>query len=152
MKTEKYLNSIGEQIDLTVDVYTRPNLRSGDASEMLLFTGKDKLAAMFDDCVVCKKTKNIDLIYPERWLNFLELRALTLKIQKCFPLILKVYIKTHSVYIIQCVHKGHIRICDDSSKYSEIYDEKNIVNARYCDQYNNKPILPLTFVTPKFGE
>ena len=129
-KSEKYLNQKGEQIDFTVHVTTRPNLRDG-VGEMLMYRGKNILETMFDKCVVDPSITQFDMEYPERWANILELRAIPDRMLVCFPNLQKAYIKTHSVYIIQCVHSQHIGIADDASKYPE--KDYGDLNTRYCD-------------------
>lgn len=128
MKSEHYLNSKGEQYDLTVKVYTRPNLR-GSETEMLMYMGKLILDNLFDKCKVDESTKSFHLEYPERWANILELRALITRIPILYPNIEKVSITTHSVYIVQCVHSKHIGIYDNPSEYPE-KDYENL-SVRY---------------------
>ena len=129
-KSKHYLNSKGEQIDFTVDVYTRPNLRC-PTGEMFAYMGKNILEIMFDKLTIDKSIKSFHLEYPERWANILELRAIPIRMISCFPNLERVTIKTHSVYIIQCVVAEHIRICDDASKYEEVgYGD---ITKRYCD-------------------
>ncbi len=50
-KSPHYVNSKGEEIDFTVQVATRPNLRDG-RSYMFVYRGKSILEQMFDKCEV----------------------------------------------------------------------------------------------------
>jgi hypothetical protein len=118
MKSENYINGKGEQYDLHVKVYTRPNLR-GSETEMLMYMGKQILNNLFDIREVDEHTTSFHLEYPERWANIVELRALITRIPILYPNIQRVTITTHSVYIIQCVNREHIGIYDDPSKYPE---------------------------------
>lgn len=125
-KSDLYKNSKGEQIDFTLKVYTRPNLR-GSEGEMLMYMGKHLLETMFDKCVVDEKITDAHIEYPDRWCNILELRAIPDRMLVCFPNLTKMTITTHSVYIIQCVHAQHIRIYDDPSEYPEkSYDDLTV--------------------------
>lgn len=114
-KSDKYINSKGDQIDFTLEVFTRPNLRDGQR-EMLMYQGKPYLEIMFDQCTLDEKVKSIHMEYPERWCNLIEQRAIPDRILVCFPNLEKITIRTHSVYIIQCVHAEHIRIYDSEAK------------------------------------
>jgi len=87
---------------------------------------------MFDKCVVDPSITRFDMEYPERWANILELRAIPDRMIICFPNLQKVYIKTHSVYIIQCVHSQHIGIIDKAEKYPE--KDYRDLKIRYCDE------------------
>ncbi len=129
MKSENYINSKGEQIDFQVDVYTRPNLRD-ETGAMLAYVGKNILEIMFDQCKIDKTITSFSLEYPERWANILEQRAIPDRMMVCFPNLKKAYIKTHSVYIIQCVHNGHILVYHPKEEYEE-KEYKNL-KVRYC--------------------
>ena len=118
MKSEHYLNSKGEQIDFTVKVYTRPNLRDG-VNEFLMYMGKAQLETMFDKCVIDPTVKTIHFEYPERWANILEQRAIPERMLVCFPNLEQVVIVTHSVYIIQCVLCGHVLVYGNPEDYPE---------------------------------
>ena len=118
MKSEHYINGKGEHYDFHVKVYTRPNLR-GSETEMLMYMGKHILDNLFDIRKVDEHTTSFHLEYPERWANLPELRAIVTRIPILYPNIQSVTITTHSVYIIQCVHKKHISVYDDPSKYPE---------------------------------
>lgn len=119
----------GEQYDLTVRVFTRPNLREGEG-EMMMYMGKGVLDNIFDICKVDEKTTSIHFEYPERWANILELRALVYRIPILYPNIKKVTIVTHSVYIIQCVQSEHIRVYDNPSEYPD--GGYSDLTVRYC--------------------
>lgn len=145
-KSDNYINSKGEQIDFTVHVTTRPNLRDG-VGEMLMCRGRKILETMFDECKIDPKVTKFDMEYPERWANILELRAISSRMLVCFPNLKAAYIKTHSVYIIQCVNKEHIGICDNPDKYPD--KDYTDINTRYCNGPNE--LKGLWTMTPSEG-
>ena len=145
-KSDKYLNSKGQQIDFTVHVTTRPNLRDG-IGEYLMYRGKNILEIMFDACAIDPTITQFDMEYPERWANIIELRAISTRMLTCFPNLKQAYIKTHSVYIIQCVNKEHIGILDDPDKYPE--KDYGDIDTRYCD--GNNKLTGLWSMTPSDG-
>ena len=123
----EYKNSKGNAVDVHVLVFTRPNLRDDD---MFTHIGFGVLENLFDLGKVDFGTTSITLMYPERWTNILEQRAIMDRIFVLYPNIEKLRITTHSVYIIQCTHNGCIGICDTASDYPE-KDYKN-PDVRYC--------------------
>lgn len=82
-----------------VVVYTRPNLRN---DEMTLYIGSNVCGNIFDKREISDSTGDILLMYPERFLNILEQRALSTLFWYFYPKAKHVKIITHSVYIIQC--------------------------------------------------
>ena len=102
---------------LRVFITTRPNLRH---DEMFTHIGYGILDDLFDN-----QDKNlsglteIDLQYPERWLNILEQRSLFDVVKIRCPNIQKIDILTHSVYIIQCTPRECCYIIDDANLYPE---------------------------------
>lgn len=128
-KSKHYLNSNGEPYDFLLYVYTRPNLRDYE-NQMKMCMGQHIIYNLFDTLKVDGETKSFHIEYPERWTNILELRALPERIPKLYPNIERVSITTHSVYIIQCVHKEHIAIMDNPDDYPE----KNVadITTRCC--------------------
>lgn len=100
--------------DLTLYVYKRPNLRSYSV-EMEAFMGLNVLRDLYDNM----KENDVDSLYlsfPERWLNILELRQLPDRLVKYCPNLKIVTIKTHSVYLIQCVRSEYIKIIHHDEK------------------------------------
>ncbi len=136
MKSSRYINGKGNQYSFLVNVYTRPNLR-GSVSEMIMYQGQPYLRKMFDEGVSDPLIKNIHFEYPERWANILELRAMPERIPVTFPNIEEVTITTHSVYIIQCVHSQHIRVCDDSSLFQEVKNGYSDLSVKYAPAPSN---------------
>jgi hypothetical protein len=133
-KSHNYVNSKGEEIDFTVQVATRPNLRDGT---MFVYRGKSILEQMFDKCEVDPSVEEFDLEYPERWANLLELRALPDRMLVCFPNLKKVFIQTHSVYLIQSVRNGHVfleQLLDNDGNKITCYNEGKATDLtkRYC--------------------
>jgi hypothetical protein len=134
-KSQHYINAHGEEIDFTVQVATRPNLRDS-ISYMFQYRGKNVLEQMFDKCEVDLTVEKFDLEYPERWANLLELRAIPERMLVCFPNLKSVFIQTHSVYLIQSVHNGHVFIEKLMGEEGNevIYDEGDPkdLTKRYC--------------------
>lgn len=119
---------------LTVHTVTRPNLRT---DEFFVFVGQLFLIELFDTNKDMSEYKEVSLIYPERWLNILELRVLFEVVKIKCPFLEKLYIKTHSAFILQCSPKGTVFVIDHPSDYPEIKYE---LGVRYCpkDNYNGK--------------
>lgn len=119
-------NSKGKEVDLLVQVYTRPNLRSDD---MLVYIGQQICRNCFDDFKIDQKTDKVYIEYPERWCNILELRQLVKRILDYYPNVIEIVIKTHSVYVIQCTRAEQIRIYDKNGDYPE---KEVSPKTRYC--------------------
>lgn len=111
---------------LNVLTFTRPNLRD---DEMFAYIGQSFLSELFDSEKDLTDTKEIQLLYPERWLNILEQRALLEAISQRCPNVEKITITTHSVYIMQCTPNGCLFVCDKASDYPET---KYVPGVRYC--------------------
>ena len=116
-----YINAKGTPIDLTVKVWTRPNLREG-VHEMRLYTGKAFLDNIFDKKIVDPTVTKVWVYYPETWCNIPELQSLMDWIPKFYPNVTKIDIETHSVYIIQTVRSSQIGIYDKHSDFPQQYD------------------------------
>lgn len=149
-KSHHYVNSKGEEIDFTVQVATRPNLRDG-ISYMFQYRGKSILEQMFDKCEVDPSVEEFDLEYPERWANLLELRAIPDRMLVCFPNLRKVLVQTHSVYLVQSVHNGHVfveQLLDEDGNKITYYDEGNATDLtkRYCPP--NRECKGLMVISP----
>ena len=114
----EYVNANGTPIDLTVKVWTRPNLREG-VHEMRLYMGKAFLDNIFDKKIVDQTVTKVWAYYPETWCNIPELQALVEWIPKFYPNVTKVDIETHSVYIIQTVRASQIGIYDKHSDFPQ---------------------------------
>ena len=128
MMTQERLTEV-----LKVLTYTRPNLRD---DEMFAYVGQLLLSELFDSDKDLTDTKQIQLLYPERWLNILEQRALFEAIKVRCPNVESIKITTHSVYIMQCTPNGCLFLCDKASDYPET---KYAPGVRYCP-----PIKPDT--------
>jgi hypothetical protein len=92
-----------------VMVYPRPNLRR-DTWET--HRGFHILSQLFEEeePKIDTTIKEVDLHFPERWINIVEQYALFYRIGRYFPHIEELVIKTHSVSIIQCMRKEYIRV------------------------------------------
>ena len=109
---------------LKVYTKTRPNLRDG---ELFIYVGQLFLSRLFDNQDYdLTDTKEVTLMYPERWLNLLEQRMLFYFVMDRCPNLTSLIIHTHSVYIIQCTPNGCLWITDDSSKYPERKYERGV--------------------------
>ncbi len=111
-------NNNGNNVELLVHIFTRPNLRC-ESDEFLMYQGQQILRNIFDERVVNTSIKEIYLHYPERWTNIIEQRMIYGRILQYYPNVEKIKITTHSVYIVQCTESACCRICDDASKYPE---------------------------------
>jgi hypothetical protein len=127
MKSDLYKNQTGDEVDFTLSVFTRPNFRDG-TREMFMYIGKSIIDNVFEKKQIDLTTTEISIEYPETWCNIIELRLLVDRIFKYYPNLKKLHIKTHSVYIIQCVYGKHILIHDNNiqEKFSE-------TTERQCD-------------------
>lgn len=114
----EYVNANGTPIDLTVKVWTRPNLREG-VHEMRLYMGKAFLDNIFDKKIVDQNVTKVWAYYPETWCNIPELQSLVEWIPKFYPNVTKIDIETHSVYIIQTVRSSQIGIYDKHSDFPQ---------------------------------
>lgn len=128
MKSNHFRNSKGEQVDFTLYVNQRPNLRN---DEMLAYVGIVNLREMFDECKVNPNTTSITLQYPERWANILELRAIPQRMLAIYPNLTHATITTHSVYIVQCVNKEHILVDSTAKDYPE--KDYGDITVRYAE-------------------
>ena len=93
---------VDRDIDLKVYVYRRPHLRDHNL-EFEFHIGMNVLQGLFDEMRMMPEITEVSLSFPENWLNIIEQRALFQRLGHYCPNLKKVQIKTHSVYIIQCV-------------------------------------------------
>jgi hypothetical protein len=91
--------------DLTVYITRRPHMRC-ESLEYELHMGRTVLENIFDREVVDETKTEVYLSYPERWCNIVEERSIYPRLQRYYPNLKKVTIKTQSVYIIQCTPAG----------------------------------------------
>lgn len=95
---------------LTVVVFKRPNMFEVHDSYFNM-SGYLDLKGLFTNPKFYPLTKSLTLYYPERFLNLLEQRELTARLEaKGYE---KVLIVTHSVYILQTVKSSDIRVVND---------------------------------------
>ena len=130
MKNSAYKNKKGQEIDLYVKVFTRPNLRDGE-HEMFLYVGRPILENIFDKKLINENVKEIYIRYPETWCNIPELQCLMDWIPHFYPNVEKIDIETHSVYIIQNVRADQIRIHDNPADYPA---SNNKPTDRFCPE------------------
>ena len=124
-KNPRYKNAKNKDIDLTVFISVRPNLRDETAA----YVGFSILENLFDICKVDRITTSITLIYPERWCNVVEQRAILERIKLLYPNVERVTMTTNCPQII-----GEVpAICAliDSGKGYEKFDAKNL-KTRAC--------------------
>ncbi len=91
--------------EISVHIHRRPYMRC-DNLEMELYVGQGILRNLFDRMKVDTTTTQIQLSFPERWCNIVEERSIYDRLQKYYPNLEKVFIKTQSVYIIQSTPAG----------------------------------------------
>lgn len=148
-KSPHYVNAQGQEIDFTVQVATRPNLRDS-ISYMFQYRGKNILEQMFDKCEVDLTVEEFDLEYPERWANLLELMAIPERMVVCFPNLKSVFIQTHSVYLIQSVRNGHVFVeklmDEEGNKVTYDGGDPKDLTKRYCPP--NREFKGLLVATP----
>lgn len=107
----------GVVMEIECRIYTRPDFLDGDF-EYEGYVGINHLRNCFKTkrveqiCDPVYKTNTITLSFPERWLNVLEQRSLTDRVKKYYPTCDRLIIKTHSVYIIQTIHKEECFMMD----------------------------------------
>lgn len=90
------------EIDLTVYVFRRPNMRD-ESLEYELHMGRRILDNIFDGPFIVDETvKELFFSFPENWTNIIEQRCLFQRLFHYYPNLKKLTIKTQSVYIIQC--------------------------------------------------
>lgn len=98
--------------ELKVLIYRRPDMMD-ESLEYELYMGINELRNMFKDEIVDEKKTELFFSFPERWLNVIQERSLYMRIQKFYPNVKKVTIKTHSVYIIQTTRQDECLIVDE---------------------------------------
>ncbi len=129
--TESQFNILRDSVfpphRLFVSIYTRPNLKDGN--HFFMMTGLKQIEDAFSGEFIYVNQKQYYMEYPERWLNIIEQRSLFSLLYLTFPNSC-FHIKTHSVYIIQCIHKVSCGIMD------EAFSDNDCVN--YQDFINNK--------------
>ena len=91
--------------EIVVQIHRRPHMRC-DNLEMELYAGQGILRNLFDRMEVDKSTTIVQFSFPERWCNIVEERSIYDRLQKYYPNLKKVIIKTQSVYIIQSTPAG----------------------------------------------
>lgn len=109
--------------DLQVYVYRRANMLD-ESLEYELYMGTHHLRRMFIDEKVDESTTELFFSFPERWLNIIQERSLYIRIQKFFPNVKKVVIKTQSVFIIQNTKSDCVQIVvTDEEQGQSLYQE-----------------------------
>jgi hypothetical protein len=83
--------------------YRSPNFLS-DEFECEQYIGKFILKNIFShNPKVCERVTDISLYFPERWINCIECQELFPRIQKYYPDLKRLFVKTHAPSIITCV-------------------------------------------------
>lgn len=106
------------KFDLTVLIYRRPDMMD-ESLEYELYMGMAQLKNMFNEEKIDEKTTELFFSFPERWLNIIQERCLYQRIEKFYPNVKKVTIKTHSVYIIQATKSENCLIVDEGGPMME---------------------------------
>jgi hypothetical protein len=127
---------VHEDCDLLVHVYTRPNLRDGGL-EYESFMGRNVLDALFnyEEPKVQNNVSKLFLSFPERWLNIIEQRSLYTRLKAYCPNLRELFIKTHSVYIVQCTHRQCIRIIKTGS--DKDLCQESVIGTLFAEQVDN---------------
>lgn len=108
----------GYPFELKMYVFTRPNLRDAGL-DMERFLGGGVLNSIFDKMEQRPDVTDLFLSFPESRLNILEQRALFPRLARYCPNLKEVTVKTHSVYIVQCVDAKNIGIVDSAGDIPE---------------------------------
>lgn len=95
-------------------IYRRPNFLSLDF-EYEQYMGTKILRNLFSEQATVGADTSILLTFPERWLNVVECHQLFPRLQKYYPNLKKLFIKTHSPLIVTNV----------PSKYACLLHEEN---------------------------
>lgn len=112
--------------DLVVHIYRRPFMRC-DNLEMELYVGQGILRNLFDEMRVDETTTSITLSFPERWCNIVEERSIYSRLQKYYPNLKSVFIKTQSVYIIQSTPAGCCGIVSSDAEAAYIKEHGHLL-------------------------
>lgn len=118
-------------------IYRRPHMRS-QRLMMLEYVGKHILDNCFDIMQISSQNSPIILVFPERWLNVIEERALIPRLEYYYPNVTEVTIHTHSVYIIQCIDsKCSSIVCTEEEVENGLISETNDLTVRlWSDGFN----------------
>jgi hypothetical protein len=117
------------EIDLTVYVYRRPNMRD-EGLEYELYIGRSLLDNIFEKFVIDETITEATFSFPENWTNIIEQRCLFSRLFHYYPNLKKVVIKTQSVYIIQCTPAGCCRIVQCPGEENGLPDEQQSIDTK----------------------
>jgi len=97
-----------------VFIYRRPDFLADDF-EYEQFVGQKYLRNLFKEQKVDDQTTEIILVFPERWINCIECHQLFPRLQKYYPNLKTLQIKTHQPLVITGV----------PNKYAYLFTEEN---------------------------
>jgi hypothetical protein len=97
-------------------IYRRPNFLSEDF-EYEQYVGQIVLRNLFQESpsIITSVTK-MSLIFPERWINCVECHELFPRLQKFYPNLKELFIKTHEPLIITNVPREYASLLDSENE------------------------------------
>ena len=95
--------------EIMVYVQRRPHMRDHNLEYLCQF-GTGVLRQIFDEERIDNNVKELQLFFPERYMNIVEERSLYDRLMHFCPNLQKLTITTQSVYIMQCTPAESIRI------------------------------------------
>jgi len=146
MKHPEYKNQNDMEIDTTVIVHRRPNMRANN-HEMKMFIGRETIENLFEKQEIKDDKKKINIYFPESWCNILELRVILRRIQHFYPNIESVRIETHSVYLIQTCYNVFVQVLQDG----DFHENGDKIYDRYCFPENGSEKLQVFGGNISFG-
>jgi hypothetical protein len=111
--------------ELQVCIQRRPHMRDENL-EYMLHLGQHVLRQVFDEERVDDTITEIELFYPERWMNIVEERSLYKRLERFCPNLKKVRIVTQSVYIIQCTPSSSCFIVKSEDEQQREKNERGL--------------------------
>lgn len=115
MSVTEWLKSLEK---FEVLIYRRPNFLA-EEFEFESYMGMAELQNIFHKQVVDTTKESIFMSFPERWLNCVECHQLFPRLQKFYPSLKKLTIKTHSPLIITSTPNGHAYLLQSEDKIVE---------------------------------
>ena len=110
-----------------VIIYRRPNFLADDF-EYEQYMGTDVLRNLFHEKKV-KQDTDIFLCFPERWINSVECHQLFPRLEKYYPNLKTLTIKTHAPLIITGVPNGYAFLLTEENEITRISNGSGSIDA-----------------------